>query len=752
MTFARLEMILRRAQLLPSSFCRTSICLGRVGKAGDIGCSGLPSPGTILHPTLNTLKTTFDKWRRSPALEILTERETTGLLAVAAIVGLGIGLGAASLVLVIEAMEDAFVALEGWAGGTRWWVFVAVPFGFWLAWQMAQRLAPEVEGDGVPDVIAALALHAGRVRGSVVPVKIVATALTLGGGGSGGREGPIVQIGSATGSVISRFFRLGQDQIRSMVAAGAGAGIGASFNAPIAGMLFALEVILRSFAVRHMSAIVIASVVAAITTRSLVGEELTLRATSHVVSDVRQLLLYIALALLAAGAGIVLLKLIAWIERTIRPRVAGWRRPVAYGLMVASIGFFVPDVLGTGQHFLQQFLFETELAGRVGLGLDQVAWWALVVLAFAKLTATALTITSGASGGSFFPSLFIGGVLGAAAGRLIGPYWEFGAIEPSALAVVGMATMVAAVTRAPLTAMMLVFEITGGRDYGLILPLMLGTTLATFLADRLHPGSIYAGVLRRRGITVTEQADLDILDTVLVGQVIYRPHIVAHPDEEVAGVRAAMSDYRYNGVVVVEGEKVVGILTVSDLVRAGPAVDQMRVGDVMTRRPAVVTPSAPVSQALERMAGLGVGRLPVVAEDGSGRFVGLFRREEAVRGYHQALGGRTDRELVRRRLDQRTDPGAGYYDFRIPVESIADGKRVREVAWPAGSTLVSVRRHRQVLVPTGDTELLAGDVVTAFGTPASRSEMIQRLNAGAEEPTAEIVLDPSAGEGDDAPG
>jgi NhaP-type Na+/H+ and K+/H+ antiporter len=152
------------------------------------------------------------------------------------------------------------------------------------------------------------------------------------------------------------------------------------------------------------------------------------------------------------------------------------------------------------------------------------------------------------------------------------------------------------------------------------------------------------------------------------------------------------------------------------------------------------------------MAALGVGRLPVVAEDGSGTFVGLFRREEAVRAYHRALSQRTERELVRRRLDQRTDPGAGYFVFRVPPGSIADGRLVREVAWPEGSTLVSVTRSRELIVPTGGTALLAGDVVTAFGTPASRSEMIERLNAGASEGTAEILVEEVEAEAGDPSG
>ncbi|MGD2103410.1 MAG: TrkA C-terminal domain-containing protein, partial [Acidimicrobiia bacterium] len=126
-----------------------------------------------------------------------------------------------------------------------------------------------------------------------------------------------------------------------------------------------------------------------------------------------------------------------------------------------------------------------------------------------------------------------------------------------------------------------------------------------------------------------------------------------------------------------------------------------------------------------------------------------FGREQAVRAYHEALSSTTDHHLHRLRLAQRTQPGAGYYDFRVPVGSVADGRMVREVTWPEGSTLVSVRRNRDVIVPTGDTTLVAGDVVTAFGTESSRQRMIERLNAGAEEPTAEIVLDEQTDEADE---
>ncbi|MGQ0847962.1 MAG: chloride channel protein [Actinomycetota bacterium] len=681
----------------------------------------------------------LNRWRRSPALELLTDRETTGFLVLSALVGLGVGLGTAALITVVRGVGSAFAFLEGLAGGQPWWVLVAVPLGLVASWWVAKRFAPEVEGDGVPDAIAALAIHGGRIRGRVVPAKILSTALTLGGGGSGGREGPIVQIGASIGSVVSRFFHLGEDQIRSLVAAGAGAGIGASFNAPIAGMLFALEVILGSFAVRHMSAIVIASVVAAITSRRLIGADLAVRAASYTLEDPRQLAVFLLLSLLAAGAGLAVLRGMDVLDRWGKRRERGVWRPLGFGLAVGVIGLFEGDVLGTGQEFLSDLLEQSDLFERVEIG--GTAWWALGVLAIAKLVATCLTATSGAAVGAFMPSLFIGATLGASLGQLLQPIWTFGELRPGALAVVGMATVIAAVARAPLTAMMIVFEVTGARDYGLVLPLMLGTTMATFLADRFHRDSLYAAALRRRGITLVPHGEVDLLDTVLVSDVMHRPHAVAHPGQTVASAEEAMQRYRYNGLAVLEHGKVVGVLTVADIVRSGGPSSSHTVDQVMTHRPVTITPDMPVSRALERLAALGVGRLPVVATDGSGDFVGIFRREEAVRAYHRALGNRTDRELVRRRLDQRTDPGAGYYEFRVPRGSIADGKLLREVAWAEGSTLVSVRRGREVIVPTGGTTLLAEDVVTAFGTPDSRAEMIGRLNAGADEATAELVID-----------
>ena len=442
--------------------------------------------------------------------------DTAWTLALAALVGVGVGAAAVLLIAAVQVVGDVFAEAGDRSGLGDWIIFISVPLGFLGAWWIATRFAPEVEGDGVPEAAAGLALHGGYLGSRSIPFKIMATALTLGGGGSAGREGPVVQIGAAVGSFVSRKARLGEDQIRSMVAAGAGAAIGASFNAPIAGMLFAMEVILRSFAARHLSSVVVASVAAAVTTEGLSSafglEEILLVAFPFGMEDSRELILYLALGLVVV--------LVAWtflrsldIMETFAERLPGpkWMRPALFGLAVAAVGFFEPQVLGTGQEFTRQTLqLVTE-------GDD--VWWVLLLLVGLKLVTTSTTLSSRGSGGAFMPSLFLGAALGAAFGEFLAPYWTISVLQPGAFAIVGMAAMFAAVARAPLTAILIVYEIIG-RDYALILPLMLAAAIATALTELLHPESVYTMPLKRKGIVLTTIGEVDLLDTISVGEVM----------------------------------------------------------------------------------------------------------------------------------------------------------------------------------------------------------------------------------------
>ena len=672
---------------------------------------------------------------------VLTDRETTGLLGLALLVGVGVGVGGAILIWLVQAASHWVDELVGHGDDARPLLWLAVvPIALFCAWWIADRWSPESSGGGVPETAAALSVHGGYLSTLSIPIKSIASALTLGGGGSGGREGPIVQIGAAIGSAISRRFHVGEDALRSLVAAGAGAGIGASFNAPIAGMLFALEVILGTFSVRHMSAIVVASVAAAVTTTELTAEfgleEAVLQAASFELGDWRNLAVFLLLALVVVAFSVPYLRILDRAQ-SLGGRLRRGTRPLAFGLVVAAIGLLElslftdggPHVLRSGQALLGQML---------QLGQPHFLGWAtLLALAALKAVTTALTHASGGSSGAFMPTLFIGGALGAALGQLASQYWDVAFISPGALAVVGMASMFAAVARAPLTAIIIVFEMTGARDYGLVLPLMLGATIATFVSERFEPLSFYGKTLERMGIHLSRSGEVDLLDTVLVSDVISRG-LTVRGWTSVGDTERILDRHRSHGAAVLDrDDRLVGVVTITDLSRAGSPADA--VTSVMTPRPSTIGPTMPVSAALERMAVLGVGRLPVVDEADPQHLIGMFRREDAVQAYHQALGASTDSELRRQRLRQRTDPGAQYYEFRIPQRSIADGKPLREVAWPEGSTLVSIRRGREVIVPTGTTVLRAEDVITAFGTPGSRQRVIQRLDASTDDVTAEIT-------------
>ncbi|MDH4116668.1 MAG: chloride channel protein [Acidimicrobiia bacterium] len=684
-------------------------------------------------------------WTRIPerGLAVLRDRETAGFLGISLLVGVGVGLGAALLVVVAEGVDAAFEWLdETLFSGAAWFVLVSVPLGVTLAWWIARRFAPEVAGDGVPEAAAALAVHGGYMSTKSIPLKILVTALTLGGGGSAGREGPIVQIGSAIGSSVSRRFHVGEDQLRSLVAAGAAAGIGASFNAPIAGMLFALEVILGSFAVRHMSSVVLASISAAVTFRSLLPAEAVLSAGSYEMGDPRELILYAGLAVVAVVAAYAFLRLLDVVERfshqTARP---AWLRPVVLGLAVGGIGMMDGRLLGTGQDFVRQLL-TIDIKFEEGTGVETIAAGVLIALAVGKIVATALTVATGGSGGAFMPSLFIGAALGAGYAKIVAAFWPSSVSEifPGAFSVVGMATVFAAVARAPLTAILIVFEVTGANDYRLVLPLMLSAAFATFVADRVHPESVYTLPLKRRGISLAKAGEIDLLDTVTVGEVMQLPKAEVSPDTPLSEVADTFDRLRSHGLPVTAEGALVGIVTVTDVQRAGGPDSGRFVRDAMTSRPVTVGPMTPVSYALERMAVLGVGRLPVVSEEHSARLVGMFRREDAISAYHLALGAATGVNLDRQRLRQRTDPGSAYFDFRVPPGSMADTAEVRQVDWQ-GCTLISVRRGTEVVVPTGPTVLLNGDVVTAFGTEASKRLLIDTLNESADEPTAEITIE-----------
>jgi CIC family chloride channel protein len=646
----------------------------------------------------------------------LLQRGAAAFMAASLGVGVIVGLAAALLVWLTQLLRDA----SEWGIDDRsWLVILTVPLGLTIAWLIAGMAGREIESGGVTETMVGLSLHGGYLPTRTVFGKIAATAVTLGSFGSGGREGPIVMIGGTIGSSLARHTRFGEDQIRGLIAAGAGAGIGATFGAPIAGMLVAMEVLLGNFAIRHLNAVVVASVAAAVTARSIVGEEQLLSAPAHSLGHPAELLLYAAVGVLALGFAYIFLRVLDLVAMQ-RGRIQAlpkWLRPVLGGLVVGAVGVFQLDAIGTGQDYV---------GGLLSLRADNdFLWSALLLLALLKIVTNAVTRSAGGSAGTLMPSLFIGAAIGAALANIAEPLWGFSDIEPGAFAVVGMAATFAAVGRAPLTSILIVFEITG--DYGLVLPLMLATSLATVFSERLHPESVYTMPLKRRGIHLLRREDIDLLDTVEVGDVMKWPGALVTPAMSTAEAQEILDAQRHHGLPVVEDGHVRGVVTVTDIERGGGGSEELTVGDVMTVSPITVFPSMPVSVAVARMAALDIGRLPVVADDDPTLFLGMFRRESVVQAYHHALGSATDRSMYRERIKQRTHVDATFYELPIPVGSPAAGRRVLDLTWPEDATLVSVRRGNRVMIPHGTTVLAEGDTVTAFGTGDSRIDLAYML-------------------------
>ncbi len=638
----------------------------------------------------------------------------SAFLAASVLLGILVGIGASVLVWGVELVARTVSDAESGFDLGKWTVVVSVPIGLFASWFLARKVGPGVAGGGVTETMVAVNLEGGYLGTKLIPAKIAATAITLGTGGSGGREGPIVMIGGAIGSSLARHGRFGLDRIKSFVAAGAGAGIGASFNAPIAGMMFALEVILGSFAIRHISAVVITSVSAAVTAQALVGEERFLRSPSYELDDPTQLILYAILAVVAVLFAIVFLRVLDTTSRARFPRrLPGWLLPVSAGVAVALIGVAYPSTLGTGHAFLTDLLSLRDPGDFV--------WWSLLIVAALKAVTSAVTGRGGGSVGNFTPALVIGGAVGAGFAILIDPLWGLSEIEPGAFALVGMAASLSATVRAPLTAVILVFELTG--DYGLVLPLMLAAALATFIGDRLHPESAYTMSLNRKGIRLPTSEDIDLLDTVQVGEVMSQVDDTASPDMTLAELQDFLNRTHHHGVAVVEDDRLVGIMSHTDIERAGGPSATLTVRDEMTTTPITITADMPVSAALARMASLGLGRLPVVTDDDSHNVVGMFRRESVVTAYHHALGTATGRHLYRDRVRVRTQPGATFFEAEVRHASPLAGHAVSDIAWPEDATLVSIRRGSAVLIPRGDTAIEAGDTLTLFGTGQSREEL-----------------------------
>ncbi len=550
-------------------------------------------------------------------------------MLIACIVGVASGLGAVIFRHLIDWIHQfSFTGGKEFFTGLGDYYIILIPaLGGLVVGPLIYFFAREAKGHGVPEVMIAVAKQDGRIRPRVALVKILASAVTIGTGGSVGREGPIVQIGATLGSTIAQKLRMPREWVRTLVACGAAGGISATFNAPIAGVFFALEVILGSFTTRYFSVVVVSSVVAAVVSHAFFPDTANLEVAQHALNSVFEIPLYTLLGILAALVGIAFIVVLYWFEDSFdRLKFPEWLKPVLGGLAIGCLGLYSTDLFGVGYEAL-----ERAADGKILLGS------ALVLLAL-KILATSMTIGSGGSGGVFAPSLFIGAMFGAVFGSLANQFFPAIAGPVGAYVLVGMAAVFASAARAPITAVVILFELT--RDYSIVLPLMLAVVVSTVVSSALYKESIYTKKMRRKGVEPPSDRPTDALEAVLVRDFMTRDFKAIPGSAHINSLENSFRESGQHGLIVIDDEGLLsGIVSVSDVERALRAGTEASTADELATKTLITAyPDQTLREALLQAGGEEVGRIPVVARDDERQVLGVLRRHDIIRAYVESSG------------------------------------------------------------------------------------------------------------------
>lgn len=644
--------------------------------------------------------------------------ETTVLIGTAIVVGVGTGFGAVGFIKLIGVIQNMF-----FNEGARVFPFlgavliIMVPVvGGLLAGPIIAFFASEAKGHGVPEVMQAIALRGGRIRPRVVVAKIIASALCIGSGGSAGREGPIVQVGAALGSSLGQWLRLSDNRIRNLVACGAAAGIAATFNAPIAAVVFAMEIILGELHLGDLGNVVISAVTSSTIARIFLGDQPAFAvANDYGMRSPWEVFLYVLLGGLAGITAVGFTRLLYWFE----DRFDGWNFPNAVkpavgglllGLLAFIVGAIVPSQLFINENVPAIYgsgfpVIEGTLAG----GLP---FWLLLILVFLKPLATSFTLGSGNSGGVFAPGLFTGAVLGGALGKLLEMLLPNSAINSGAFAIAGMAAVFAGAARAPFTAILIVFEMTD--DYRMIVPLMASVVTSLVIAERLMTESIYTLKLARRGIRIQRGRDVDVMESVRVDEVMVKKPISVKEDLPIAMLTEKFIETGRHGFPVLSTEdELIGVVSLEDyrqaLAKDPEQFGELTAGDIATRSVVTIFPDETVGVALRRMAPRDLSRLPVVSREDPHHLLGMVRRNDIVRAYEVGVTRYEDNKLSGNKSRIHEASGLETIEIRIEPESVCAGRHLAAVPWPHDVVVVAVRRDRRSIIPRGHLLLQAGD-------------------------------------------
>ncbi|MEJ2221078.1 MAG: chloride channel protein [Desulfobacterales bacterium] len=572
----------------------------------------------------------FEKLANLKRIQI---NEHTIMVVMAVVVGVAGGFGAVGFRYLIGLFQTL-----GYGGkndllelvvNLPWHYRVAVPvIGGLIVGPLVYFFAREAKGHGVPEVMESIALKGGVIRKRVVVIKTLASAICIGSGGSVGREGPIVQIGSAVGSTLGQFMKVSADRMRILVGCGAAAGIAATFNAPIAGSMFALEIILGDFGLATFSPIVISSVVATAVSRAYLGDAPAFIVPVYELVSAWELPMYLVLGIFCAAVGVTFTRALYRIEDLFDEiKFPEYLKGIIGGLLLGGTSLVFPQILGVGYGAIDMAL------------MQKMAWWLLLVLVPVKILATSITIGSGGSGGIFAPSLFLGAMAGGFFGAVVHQLFPGITASPGAYSIVGMGAVVSATTHGPLSAMLILFELTG--DYKIILPLMLSCIIAAIASGQLLRDSIYTLKLARRGVDIKEGKEVNVLKSMFVKDVM-NPNVetIAEslPLEQIAG---HISKSKFNSFPVLNARnELIGILSFNDY---SEAIFDEHLKDLVVARDLATTDLVTISMednlwtALEKISAKDFAVLPVVSAQDPNKLEGVVSRRDIIGAYNKAV-------------------------------------------------------------------------------------------------------------------
>ncbi|HEY7857488.1 MAG TPA: chloride channel protein [Candidatus Nanopelagicales bacterium] len=587
-----------------------------------------------------------------------------------------------------------------------WAIPLVVAVGGLVSGLLVFGLAPEAEGHGTDAAIAAVHHNPRGMRARVTVVKMVASAITIGSGGSGGREGPTAQISATFGSMISRLLNLSPEDSRIAVSAGIGSGIGAIFRAPVGGALLGAELPYRNdIEVEALVPSLVASVVAFAVFGSVEGfDPIFGYHDQYHFSDVRDLAYFAVLGVVAGLMGrlyaLTFHRLSATMRASALPRVL---KPALAGLAVGCIGLLIPGVLGTGYGQVQQALDRTALLG--------MPLWLVLMIPFAKILATTLSIGSGGSGGIFGPGMVIGGVTGAAVWRLLELFTPGLPTSPVPFVIVGMMACFGSIAHAPLSVMLMVAEMTG--NLSLLAPAIVAVVLAVVVVGDT---TIYTSQLGNRSESPAHRFGfgLPTAASVPIRSAMARPRVVLSADTAVALATEELSRAGVPGAPVVSSGAFIGVVGAGAL--AGVGDPDTPVGGLADRTAMTVAADATLDVAIEALATNPDGWVTVLDPDLS--VVGVVAVPDLVRGYRSGLLHAT------RRL-ARVRPGTVLMESEVRPGAPADGGLVRDLGLPASTIVLTVLREGALLFSEGSTRLRQGDAVSILTTPGADADLAQ---------------------------